>query len=281
MVRVLDLLAVEPTIVDARHDVAAAGRARRRVPRRVVRLRNERRRAVVARSDVDLEHRRRPLGRRRRAHRQRQDDVLAPAAAPRRGDRRAPSSLGGVPIARHPAGRAAPPRRARAAGGRAVRGHDPRQRHAVRPDADRRRRRSTRCAASASTRSPTPASTAPSAPAAPGCRPARRSCWRWPGCGCASPTSSCSTRRRRASTRSPSSAWRPPSPSCIEGRTTLIIAHKLSTLRMVDEIIVFDHGRIVEHDDRDGAGRRRAAAATATCSSWPWRWTPTSSRRGR
>jgi ABC-type multidrug transport system fused ATPase/permease subunit len=36
----------------------------------------------------------------------------------------------------------------------------------------------------------------------------------------------------------------------IAGRTTLIIAHKLSTLRMVDEVIVFDHGRIVEHDDR-------------------------------
>ena len=37
----------------------------------------------------------------------------------------------------------------------------------------------------------------------------------------------------------------------LEGRTTLIIAHKLSTLRMVDEVIVFDHGRIVEHDGRD------------------------------
>lgn len=34
------------------------------------------------------------------------------------------------------------------------------------------------------------------------------------------------------------------------GRTTLIIAHRLSTLRLVDEVIVFDHGRIVEHDDR-------------------------------
>ena len=44
-------------------------------------------------------HRAGTLGRRRRPHRQRQDDVLPPAAAPRRGDRRAPSSLGGVPIA--------------------------------------------------------------------------------------------------------------------------------------------------------------------------------------
>ncbi|MDQ3108168.1 MAG: ABC transporter ATP-binding protein/permease [Actinomycetota bacterium] len=34
------------------------------------------------------------------------------------------------------------------------------------------------------------------------------------------------------------------------GRTTFIIAHRLSTLDMVDEVIVFDQGRIVEHGDR-------------------------------
>jgi ABC-type multidrug transport system fused ATPase/permease subunit len=34
------------------------------------------------------------------------------------------------------------------------------------------------------------------------------------------------------------------------GRTTLIIAHRLSTLRHVDEILVLDHGRIIEHGNR-------------------------------
>jgi ATP-binding cassette, subfamily B, bacterial len=36
----------------------------------------------------------------------------------------------------------------------------------------------------------------------------------------------------------------------MRGRTTLVIAHRLSTLQSVDEIVVFDDGRIVEHGDR-------------------------------
>jgi ATP-binding cassette subfamily B protein len=36
----------------------------------------------------------------------------------------------------------------------------------------------------------------------------------------------------------------------MKGRTTFVIAHRLSTLDMVDEVIVFDHGRVVEHGDR-------------------------------
>lgn len=36
----------------------------------------------------------------------------------------------------------------------------------------------------------------------------------------------------------------------LRGRTALVIAHRLSTLQRVDEIVVFDHGRMVEHGDR-------------------------------
>ena len=37
----------------------------------------------------------------------------------------------------------------------------------------------------------------------------------------------------------------------MKGRTALVIAHRLSTLRHVDEIVVLDHGRLVEHGARE------------------------------
>jgi ABC-type multidrug transport system fused ATPase/permease subunit len=33
----------------------------------------------------------------------------------------------------------------------------------------------------------------------------------------------------------------------MQGRTTFVIAHRLSTIRNADQIIVMEHGRIIEH----------------------------------
>jgi ATP-binding cassette, subfamily B, bacterial len=49
-----------------------------------------------------------------------------------------------------------------------------------------------------------------------------------------------------------------------EGRTTIAIAHRLSTVRDADQIVVLDHGRVVErgtYDELIDAGGRFAALA--------------------
>jgi ABC-type multidrug transport system fused ATPase/permease subunit len=40
------------------------------------------------------------------------------------------------------------------------------------------------------------------------------------------------------------------------GRTTFIVAHRLTTLDLVDDVVVFDSGRIVEHGERVDLVRR-------------------------
>ncbi|MBZ0153792.1 MAG: ATP-binding cassette domain-containing protein, partial [Planctomycetes bacterium] len=48
----------------------------------------------------------------------------------------------------------------------------------------------------------------------------------------------------------------------LRGRTALVVAHRLSTVRNADCILVLDHGRIVESGDHQSLLRRRGAYAS-------------------
>ena len=61
----------------------------------------------------------------------------------------------------------------------------------------------------------------------------------------------------------------------MQGRTAIVIAHRLSTVRALDRILVFDRGRVVEEGSTRGCWDR--TGSTAGCSRyrrrgcWTWR----------
>ena len=246
MVRVVELLAVEPTIVD--RGTTSPPRGPLAVRCRGVTLRLRRRPDDPPRRR--RRHRGRPLGRDRRPDRQRQDDVLPPAAPPRRGDRRHGVARAAMPITDIPMA-------------------ELRRRVALIPQEVELFEGTIRD--NVTLFDPVPTDAAVDRRADPG-RPRRA--WSPAGSIVSSAPRGTGLSAGEAQLLALARVWLrrpdlvvldeatarvdPETEARLEaavaqltaGRTTLIIAHRLSTLRLVDEVIVFDHGRIVEHDDR-------------------------------
>ena len=197
---------------------------------------------VLANVDFDA-----PAGQDRRAagpDRQRQDDGRQPAAALLRRDRRRHHDRRHRHPRRH-AGLAAGEHRHHPAGRLPVLRDDPRQhrlrRRRARPTSRSSRPRRSPASTTSSCRCPT-ATTPGSASAASRSRAARSSASRSRAPCCSTPRSSSSTTRPRASTPRPSTSSSRRSSAVMKGRTTLVIAQRLRTVKNADQILVMKDG---------------------------------------
>ncbi len=101
------------------------------------------------------------------------------------------------------------------------------------------------------------------------CRRASASSSRWHAPSWRIPASSCSTRPRPTSTCESETKIEAALDILLEGRTAILIAHRLSTAMRADRIVVIEDGRIVEVESHDGLmqqGGRYAAMFEAWTS---------------
>ena len=54
----------------------------------------------------------------------------------------------------------------------------------------------------------------------------------------------------------------------MEGKTCFVIAHRLSTIQNADEILVVNHGKIVEQGDHQTLMERKGFYYNMYCAQW-------------